>query len=171
MTDPTKRAREIARKHHRGRGPIKQMDMIEDILETLEAATEGSRELDAKVHALALGDDWTARTKYDDGSGEWFCYSKSLFNDKAGTVPKAITPPAYTSKPYDLTAAATLVPEGNYWHVANQGQVGAKHLAFAGVYGPPMVGSECDTHAPEPALALTIAAVRASHHISETPNE
>ena len=75
--------------------------------------------------------------------------------------------PSYTASVDD---AASLVPEGLEWIVSNQrmkrlpDSTPKQFDGWAGVYGGPMVGSECDSFAANPALALCAAALQAEHY-------
>ncbi len=72
--------------------------------------------------------------------------------------------PYYTRS---LDAAMTLVPQSMKWHASNHterrkpGSVPEHFHGWAGVYGKPLTGSECDTFAATPALALCAAALKA----------
>jgi hypothetical protein len=64
--------------------------------------------------------------------------------------------------------ALTLVPEGLEWHVAGPNKrhtirkpKNGNGQAWAGVFGEPFVGSENDSFAANPAIALCIACLRA----------
>ncbi len=60
-----------------------------------------------------------------------------------------------------IDAALTLVPEGLEWHVAGPNKRHGNGQAWAGVFGEPFVGSENDSFAATPAIAICIAALRA----------
>lgn len=62
--------------------------------------------------------------------------------------------------------ALTLVPEGLEWHVAGPNKRHGNGQAWAGVFGEPFVGSENDSFAANPAIALTIACLRAMEAMS-----
>lgn len=88
------------------------------LIARLEAATEGSRELDAEVHT-AVNDGWIRHPK---------CPSGIVISDagsEAANRARAETPyifsnrrpaPHYTTS---LDAALTLVPEGMWWRIAS----------------------------------------------------
>lgn len=125
------------------------MTDVKALIERLEQATEGSRELDGEIFRLVypcqdpahwhrFQDAW-AHQDHEDA----IAYEMANF---------------YTTS---LDAALTLVPEGDEWVVSNHGQIGLENLAFAGVYGAAIPGSSCDTNAASPALALCIAALKA----------
>lgn len=69
-----------------------------------------------------------------------------------------------------IDAAAALVPDDLEWHVTNTNtrrkpnNIPEHFNGWAGVYGMPMVGSECDSFAATPALALCAAALQAHHY-------
>ncbi len=80
-----------------------------------------------------------------------------------GAVLDTDSTPAYTSS---IDAALTLVPEGLEWHVAGPNKRHGNGQAWAGVFGEPFVGSENDSFAANPAIALTIACLRAMEAMS-----
>ena len=134
---------------------------MHDLIEQLEAATEGSRELDACVWVAVNGKGQPMKKVGPPSYKEprFFCNPDPGI-DWIGYDLLRIAPNYTTS----LDAALTLVPEGMKWCISDLGQIGAEDWAFAGVYGSPMVGSECDTNARTPALALCIAALKARQH-------
>ena len=135
---------------------------MEALIDALERATVGKLELDRSI-AMELEPLPCEPFKTDLAWGAdrrmYYILGRRGKDDK-----KAKTAPAYTTS---LDAALTLVPEGMNWCISNHGQIGAEDMAFAGVFGSPMVGSECDTNAPTSALALCIASLRACQAMKE----
>ena len=130
------------------------------LIERLEAAEAGSRELNALAHAAVVNPDIMI-----DGGGyrgeRTVKYRKMADLIADGFPADHLTEyaPDYTSRPYDLTAAMGLVPEG--WHVC-------------AIYGPtsggegwrvilhrPAPAEHASSKAATPTLALTAAALRA----------
>ena len=76
-----------------------------DLIKRVEAATEGSRELDADVTLHEAKRDYPEARFIIDKDGnqmDWIQLAPGLTGSDF---------PAYTSRAYDLTAAMTLVPE------------------------------------------------------------
>ena len=140
---------------------------MNDLIARLGSVSEGSRELDARITVtLQLKPEWLRGCDRDlvlvppDPRFAPF----STYTVAAGRYGPSVEIAHYTTS---LDAALTLVPEGMEWHVSNRGQIGAHRLCFASIYGPPMVGSECDANAATPALALCVASLKARQHKSE----
>ncbi len=124
------------------------------LIAELERAKNGSREFDSKIwEQLGLVDERHC-DRWCKMDGRTDLTRKRFINAWA---------PHYT---ISLDAAIALVPEGMRWCISDVGQIGAEHLAFAGVFGS-QVGSECDSNAPTPALALCLAALRARQAMKE----
>jgi hypothetical protein len=135
------------------------------LIERLEAAGEGSRELDAEVRFVTVGD--MTRCNFDEGSycadcRETACGKWLGIHDKRTSYPRDWRDderlPAYTSRRDDLTAAMTLVPEG--WRIIRvefsaSGHRTYMHLSKIGTLDAVLgIGSSMS-------LALTAAALRA----------
>ena len=127
------------------------MTALAELIARLEVATAGSRELDIAVYE-AIG--WR-RKQFSKTAPTWLCPPDD--GKRIAIEPFNLLPCVTTS----IDAALTLVPEGMEWALSNHGQTGAEQLCWAGVFGSPFIGSECDSHAATPALALCIAALRA----------
>ena len=125
------------------------MTALAELIARLEAATEGSRELDAEIGAHPATPSCGVRK----GAAKERVVEAADTHD-----PPLVNLPHYTTS---IDAALTLVPEGMEWALSNHGQTGAEQLCWAGVFGSPFIGSECDSHAATPVLALCIAALRA----------
>ena len=126
------------------------------LIERLEAAEAGSRELDATVaEAAGLVPDNAERMYGHHDGAIW------------ATGPyESWAAPAYTSRPYDLTAAMGLVPEG--WRIIRvefsaSGHRTYMHLGKIGTLDTVLgIGSSMS-------LALTAAALRAKEIEDEQP--
>lgn len=134
---------------------------MNDLILHLQEAMGPDRYLDALIY-LATDDraegirDWHPRHDFRDTDHTFSFVVDDAYPEEDDIQLEGVLP--YTAS---IDAALTLVPEGMEWSVSNRGQIGAKHLSFVGVYGEPMVGSECDTNATTPAIALCIAALKA----------
>ena len=116
------------------------------LLQELERATEGSRELDAKI-AEAIG--WCFVPAHTLSEAKWL---PPAWSDPQ-TDPDYSAPPAFSTS---LDAARTLVPEG-MWMAAEMGAGGHEN------WWTWFVGKE-QASAPTAALALCIAALKAIEH-------
>ena len=117
---------------------------MKDLIASLEAATKGSRELDAEIFA-AISDDRTIRL--GDGAAPGCYWQLSVGGRSLHTAP------IYTTS---LDAALRLVPEGYDWWTVDgfaDGQ-GCASCYKKGIGGDLYNGST-------PALALCIAALKA----------
>ena len=134
---------------------------MNDIIERLEAAEHGSRELDAEIHSRQLGADWYAKNQYEDGSGKWLCYCTSLFIDSDRKHEQTKLPPYYTES---IDAAITLIPDGLWW-VLNSGVQHPNHRSLAQVSSKERTGPiSHEAHGATPALSLCTAALKAHTH-------
>jgi hypothetical protein len=138
--------------------------ILSELIAKLEEAEEGSQELDALVIATLIG----GTIQLSPFNGLWCIYrgerrngEPALWQPSAGLETQWWGAYKTLGVTRSIDAALTLAPEGMEWHVSNRGQIGADHLCFAGLYGAPFVGSECDTNAKTPALALCIASLKA----------
>ena len=143
-----------------------------DLIARLEAATEGSRELDCLIHVAVHG--WKLARIGPDAHGEnaseFYTPTGELFDgfsyppigqiDRFYHVPQRDT--AYTAS---LDAAATLVPNGFKFYVANEVDYGH---ACAWRDGSKISGGCTDIATP--ALALCIAALRARAALPAAPD-
>lgn len=147
--------------------------MTTDLIARLEAAEGPSRELDAEIwwhvydrhkpattvkelelaKAHGAGAIYDARHKKVGGPSWRHCSVNSIRDYMTGV--------GFPTE--SLDAAVRLVPAGMEWNVSNhqEGRKAGAWGGWAGVYGAPMVGSECDTYAATPALAICIAALKA----------
>lgn len=121
------------------------------LIAELEAATEGSRELDAEIWWDVKPSQ--ARTTYWNGATGKPHPLIDLPRSGLGYHGVCVSAPHYTTS---LDAALTLVPEG-WWWVINSGTQGLAK-AILGARGSD-AGAHEDAHTP--ALALCIAALRA----------
>lgn len=110
---------------------------MDDLIAKLEAATEGSRELDAEIENILAG-----------GSDADLAY---ILED----IERTTRPPHYTTS---LDAAATLIPEGSIWCVQTDWSLpGRASISIDSHIRDVAVRADAAT----PALALTIACIRA----------
>ena len=107
---------------------------MENLIAKLEAATEGSRELDAEIALIIEPGHWS-----------------SLFDALNQQCPY------YT---LSIDAALTLVPEGGLWSVCDM-EEGPFAQVIRPIPGGGFVGGLTQGRAATPALALSIAALRA----------
>lgn len=132
---------------------------MKDLIEKLEAATEGSRELDAEIGAQLGGGvashNCSDNTRRTYGAGAWFTDADNM---RAVLIEHTHHAPHYTTS---LDAALTLVPEGYAWSLDFDPKLPGKP-------GRPYYADVTDfsTHAAKawsttPALALCIAALKA----------
>jgi hypothetical protein len=119
------------------------MSDLQALIEKLEAATEGSRELDAEI-ALACGWRFNKGTVY---SYHWL--------DPQGA--HNAVPSPFTES---LDAALTLVPEGWGYQQGSHPRAACKACAFC-FEGADDFHNQPPSFAPTPALALCIAALKA----------
>lgn len=140
------------------------MGDIKAIIARLEAASEGSHELDAHIQAIEHNETFV---KLDDGPcGETHALDQLsvCWLSASGRRYTCWGNKAYTRS---LDAALTLVPEDAVWHVMtdygdlNRAKVGPRNQPYASVYScddrPMFVEADADT----PPLALCIAALKA----------
>lgn len=120
------------------------------LITALEAAREGSRELDARIGAHLLGgtpafefDDW--RKSY--GAGAIF---------EGNRIVRHV--PLYTADVSSAIALVERVKPGWSWSVHKEG---IAQLCPCNEYGEPMTKYEIEVIAPTPALALCLALLRA----------
>lgn len=124
-----------------------------ELIAKLEAATEGSRELDAEV-ALALGSkiEWS-----QDDVGQSF--PVEIWGDQRKGEKGPC--PCFTTS---IDAARTMVSVGMVWNI-NQAMHTGDPWFFCGVKkwltDLPHLVSEADSHHPSASLALCIAALKA----------
>lgn len=124
---------------------------MKKLIEKLEAATEGSRELDCRIWCLRQG--FTYR-RYQQGTTDQFFY-----DDDTGS-PQVISgfPPHYTTS---LDAALTLVPEGYTWEVSSPMFLTDLERKPAAFVWPPSRCGGPKPYGATPALALCVAALKA----------
>ena len=121
-----------------------------NIIDLLEKATGPDRHLDEEIYRAVI-DEFAPSFKQYRGM-VW------------GNADNGISVLRYTKS---IDDALTLVPEGLEWSASNcvlrrlPGSVPPNFKGWAGVYGEPMVGSECDAYGATPAIALCIAALHA----------
>lgn len=129
--------------------PIWRCSPMKELIERLEKATEGSRELDCEIAFL---DGWRCKTIDTIG----LCWKKG---DWSWTQEDYEHPPCYTTS---LDAALSLVPRGHMWALVCTKVVGieAPHIAVVRP-GDTDEDSRPTYKAPTPALALCIAALKA----------
>lgn len=115
---------------------------LPDLIAKLEAASEGSRELDGQIAlVLGLAPAGAQLHRSLDPARGWWVPGKGPFSGDFWL------PPHYTTS---INAALTLVPDGQAYAVLV--------YASAAIGEPPQFG---DHEAPPPALALCIAALKA----------
>ena len=122
-----------------------------DLITRLETAAEGSRELDAHIHARQLGGEF----KHFTGGGALI-----VVNGLQHGVAESVLPHYTTS----LDAALTLVPEGWAWMVQSipyHWQAHTADLWIPSQYSKGLEVEKMRVDAATPALALCIAALRA----------
>lgn len=141
------------------------MDQIDSLIRELEAATEGSRELDGAVGCLAYKDIGAIAVSSKD----------ELYLEPGPDMYPSLVCPHYTTS---LDAALTLVPEGFHWSMDNQyedDEYKASCLDYKSFFkwlekkpSKKTKSFEAATvawwnhsRAPTPALALCIAALKA----------
>ena len=136
------------------------------LIEELEQASEGSRDLDIAIRFETIGD--VARCNYDEfswcsdedcecpGCGKWLG-----MHDKRGSYPARWQDdkrlPHYTT---NLQDALELVPEGWNWHLITEFDG-----INAAVWPPGNAEDFPEITAPTPALALCIAALKARNRV------
>lgn len=132
---------------------------MQDLIARLEAATEGSRELDAEI-ALANGWEYVDPLTATDPLGPPWKHAALGY--------RLLEPPQFSTS---LDAALTLVPEGWTWNVsdrapkphAGRAYINNRELQIAGIGGlarnPKYRGEEATAFSP--ALALCIACLHA----------
>jgi hypothetical protein len=124
---------------------------MRDIIERLEKATGADREIDREIAVQALG--WSPPRNAGVCGPNYVKSGDFMWHDREGCA-RGFEPPAFTAS---IDAAMTLVPEGCVWTLS-------KTFVNAGcnIYakGPWREVSRCP-HAPTPALALCIAALKA----------
>ena len=121
------------------------MDPIDPLIRDLEAATEGSRELDGEI-ALSLG--WV---KHHAGWAHW-------------TTPAGLENQHVPFFSDSLDDALSLVPEGTwYWHIRKHKSRGRSHDAIVTLRKPGETADKIQfqVNHKTPALALCIAALKA----------
>ena len=121
---------------------------MKDLIAKLEAATEGSRELDADIYE-AIGCEVVRARKSRRGLN--WCYR--------GHFPHgwlAIRWEKMNHLTTSIDAALTLVPEGMFWSIDSSGSAYICQLDSGGQRGSVRVGD-----GESPALALCIAALKA----------
>ena len=135
------------------------MSDLEKLIAKLEAATEGSRELDAFIHRERHPELADMIADHPSAAPGWLV---------GGNHENPVTAPHYTTS---LDAALTLVPEGWEWLASNRARtphtgrayIHNRELVFGGIghlsTNPKYRGEE--TTAATPALATCIAALRA----------
>lgn len=139
-------------------------DNIRGLIERIEAASEGSRELDAEI-GRTCGWVQKSHSQWGIGAPHWWrdgrCQSEIIgwwHSQQAASLP------AFT---FSLDAAITLVPQGMHWCVDSDGD---RYMASASVGPQPIGGELYEPHAiadaETPALALCAASLKAM----ETPN-
>lgn len=126
------------------------MTSLTSLIERIEAATEGSRELDGSIYiAVNIPPEKTGRIDQIDGCVGWW--------PKGAPYVSAIEVPRYSTS---VDAALTLLPEGKCWRLAHGHLVGCTS-AVAEVmergFGTKLSLAEAAT----PALALLAAILRA----------
>jgi hypothetical protein len=128
------------------------MTDIADLIARLEAATEGSHELDGRVYCGVNG------LVFRSVSSRGFHFEP----DAHGTHTH-VTPTPFTRS---IDAALTLVPEGWYWSINTSATADAAAAScfFASVRGRAAKGRDPEgfcRHGATPALALCVAALKA----------
>lgn len=118
------------------------LEALRDLLVKARAAKEGSRELNEAVFRMVDPDAWET----EEGSGLF----ESPYFDRV-----AMAPPAYTTRPYDLTAVVGLIKEG--WFIF----IGAWQSGGCTMIIKVSSHEMCVGTAPTPALALLIAVIEA----------
>lgn len=131
---------------------------MQDLIEKLKAATEGSRKLDTQIEACRLGEDWYP--SISEISGEWLCFSKSKFRDAAKKFPECRAAPAYTRS---LDAARALVPSTLQWRVGADVENGAGWAVVGRADFDDFTETIADAATPE--IALCIAAIEAGEQM------
>lgn len=121
---------------------------MDELIARLEAATEGSRELDREIAEEALG----LITEWESVGDKPQMSLMVRPLEKAGYLEL----PCFTTS---LDAALTLVPEGKKWSVGT------------GPYYEATVGLSYHGNCPSSALALCIAALKARAHPQEARDE
>jgi len=121
------------------------------LIQRLQEATEGSRELDSEV-ALATG--WTHHIEQHDDD----------MTDDVWTDPSGKEHSCYHFFTRSIDAAMTLAPEGCMWNLGGNPNGG---FASAGLFGASIWQGIDQIHgeAPTPALALCIAALSAKEDV------
>lgn len=127
---------------------------MKQLIADLEAAPEGSRELDIKIWVAVNGKGQPMKTVGPPSYNppRFFC-NPSPDIDWIG-YDLLIIAPNYTS----LDAALTLVPEGCGWHVDDEG-VAVVFVRENDLVGHPIIG-QCN-EASTPPLGICIAALKA----------
>lgn len=142
-------------------------DDLQRLVERIEAATEGARELDAKI-ALACDPEFAGWIEHPANHGNQYgevAPSREAFDEWliGDGTPCLISTPAYTRS---VDAAMTLVPEGaglsiqRYWIAAVDGPVWSAGISTGGIPSNPRRVFE-SYDAANAALAITAAALRA----------
>ena len=136
------------------------------LIARLEAATEGSRELDALIWVTILPRAGLGLDGYGLANGYHFAYAAhddgtvDMFRED-GVTPATI-PSARRKSPLftaSLDAALTLVPEGNFvWAVSGSNPDGCDPRPLATIM--PETGTWAECFAATPALALCIASLK-----------
>ena len=139
---------------------------MDALIAELERATEGSRELDARIMAVTreMPSDAQKWLREWDGRIDVFEQTKVAAFHTRGAVSCYWDPPEYSTS---LDAALTLVPEGWAWLVRSGDGESFANLTRGSV--PVMANGrqintdwqENPTYAPTPALALCIASLKA----------
>lgn len=140
---------------------------MQDLIDKLESATEGSRELDAHLSAALLGNG--AYAAVSEFNGAWCVYRGEDRSGRARVVSsnRGDVPDVRLHYTTSLDAALTLVPEGDGWLISDKPfaeifrplrVLAGRPTALAdrvGVFGDKEIRKST------PALALCIAALRA----------
>lgn len=126
---------------------------LEELVAKLDAATEGSRELDVQIWELV--DFRAALRRYWSAATGKRVKLHSLPESGLGWLAVKNSAPHYTTS---IDAALTLVPEGWGWNATGEHSTGFVLLYPPNNY-PGATGVQAE--APTPALAICIAALRA----------